>query len=648
MRSLEISIVAHWRHSLADQQVFRQFAIFLGLAVFSVAIFALAYFSPANQGNADSHFSLIVSQAILEHRTIQLDDYETQIPEQFAKYARHGLAQISEINGRTYYRYPLGSSIFSLPVVWAARQFWGKDMLVMADNHQTQNGISALICTAVFLLLYAIGRSYVSPSASMIIAGVSVLGSALISSMGSALWSVDFTVFCQLLVLWAIVRYEEERSRTINPYGLGLLLFAAFFSRPTAAVFIGLFFLYLLIYHRHLLLKTALTAAGCLLLFLLWSWVEYGRLVPAYYEASTWIKLADVRRALYGILFSPSRGLFIYSPFFLLTVLGTMRYAREMRQRPLAWFSIVWIGAHLALIASTDNWWGGYSFGPRLLTDMLPAFVLLTFLVWSILTTRTSVHFRRVTAVAFLLLGLVGIYINSYQGLYNESALQWNGSIPPDVEKHPSHIFDWRYPQFLATSHSLCQRQRAYMQPVIATETLVPYQFGSSITPSSDSLLSVQLNATPPPVLSNPGIGSSSLPYSMYLPFISVPGNTAFFVGWAQSTGELRWSVCDQSQILFMLTDLAEYDTYTLQILAGSYTGQDIDVSVNGHAIGSMRFPAEPQAPAVAHLIFDGTLLQSGKLNEITFHVDGFIPPSTGKLIFPGLSLRELSITPDH
>jgi hypothetical protein len=47
----------------------------------------------------------------------------------------------------------------------------------------------------------------------------------------------------------------------------------------------------------------------------------------------------------------------------------------------------------------------------------------------------------------------VGIFINSYQGLYNWSTWDWNGmprSLPQSLRDDPKNNYDWRYPQFLA------------------------------------------------------------------------------------------------------------------------------------------------------------------------------------------------------
>jgi len=73
---------------------------------------------------------------------------------------------------------------------------------------------------------------------------------------------------------------------------------------------------------------------------------------------------------LYGILFSPGRSLFIYSPILLLAFLGAaLLYHKE---RHLLIVCSVCILAYVVAIATWHSWDGGWSWGSRLLTPVLP------------------------------------------------------------------------------------------------------------------------------------------------------------------------------------------------------------------------------------------------------------------------------------
>jgi hypothetical protein len=79
--------------------------------------------------------------------------------------------------------------------------------------------------------------------------------------------------------------------------------------------------------------------------------------------------------ALWGITFSPRRGLFYLSPFLLLAIPGLHRLLRGARWRAEA---LVWLAALLAqlvLVSAWYDWYGGFAIGPRNLLIVLPFLV---------------------------------------------------------------------------------------------------------------------------------------------------------------------------------------------------------------------------------------------------------------------------------
>ncbi len=79
----------------------------------------------------------------------------------------------------------------------------------------------------------------------------------------------------------------------------------------------------------------------------------------------------DVLSGLGGLLFSPTRGLFVFSPFLLFLVLAWRHRPREGGERGLTLAIAAGVALQLLLYALTD-WRTGISWGPRFLTDLLP------------------------------------------------------------------------------------------------------------------------------------------------------------------------------------------------------------------------------------------------------------------------------------
>jgi hypothetical protein len=92
--------------------------------------------------------------------------------------------------------------------------------------------------------------------------------------------------------------------------------------------------------------------------------------------------------SIYGITFSPYRGLFLLSPFLLLAPIGLYRMTRDPRTRDLA---IVLAIVSIALLAYNASYWvwdGGGAIGPRLLVPMLPFLCLPIVVVLDSATRR--------------------------------------------------------------------------------------------------------------------------------------------------------------------------------------------------------------------------------------------------------------------
>jgi hypothetical protein len=89
-------------------------------------------------------------------------------------------------------------------------------------------------------------------------------------------------------------------------------------------------------------------------------------------------------------------------------------------------------------------WWGGHSFGPRLLADVVPVLVLGLVPVWPpVWRSRAGRSLFLVTFAASALVGALGVF--HYP---SPRSVEWNDT-PKKVDWAHERLWDWRDPQLL-------------------------------------------------------------------------------------------------------------------------------------------------------------------------------------------------------
>lgn len=152
---------------------------------------------------------------------------------------------------------------------------------------------------------------------------------------------------------------------------------------------------------------------------------------------------------LYGLLFSPSRGLFVYEPYMLFAFAAVvlLRPGRDFLELRL--LSLVYAWAATAILYATyAEWWGGRVFGPRFLDDLAP--VLFALLAWGIGHGLLSRWPARIVFWIFASWSLLIFQVAAF--VYDQNTWDLN---PTNVNFDPSRLMDWSDPQWLFVLRTL-------------------------------------------------------------------------------------------------------------------------------------------------------------------------------------------------
>jgi len=155
---------------------------------------------------------------------------------------------------------------------------------------------------------------------------------------------------------------------------------------------------------------------------------------------------------LYGLLLSPSRGLFIYEPYMLFAIVAAviLRPERDLIEQRLLSLAYAW--AATALLYSTYvEWWGGRVFGPRFLDDLAP--LLFALLAWGI--GRGLLRLIVLRVVFWVSAAWSLLIFQAAAFVYDQNT--WD-LLPTNVNVDPSRLLDWSSdPQWLFVLRSMLE-----------------------------------------------------------------------------------------------------------------------------------------------------------------------------------------------
>jgi hypothetical protein len=344
---------------------------------------------------------------------------------------------LQRINGRVVSAYPPWAGVLAIPVYLlpvlgglSGQSPWIHDL----------EKLSATLITAlsVVLLLFTL-RRLTNDKVAWSIAIVYALATSSFSSSSQALWQHGPSqLFLTLTIYWLVRGIDEPR---FSAYA-GLALGSAIICRPSNAIMAIPIAAYVLLRHRDQFVGFCLAAFPPLLGFITYNMLYNGSAVSTGFAVGiidpsrlrnigAHLFKTPLLEGLAGVLVSPSRGLFIYSPILLLAFVGMFMVWRNSKLVLLKYLSLVPL-LTILLAAKWINWWGGGSYGPRLLADMTPFVCLYLYPPFEQAQSRPLLK----SVVA----GLVALSIGLH-ALRVFAGGDWNGH--PFVDTHPERLWSW-------------------------------------------------------------------------------------------------------------------------------------------------------------------------------------------------------------
>jgi hypothetical protein len=351
-------------------------------------------------------------------------------------------------DGHPRSRYPIGTSLLVAPavgVIAAIRPVWAMQ-LREAIPARTEQFLASIIGAATGVVFFwLIFLNFRSVPIALISAFVLAFSTSVWSTATRALWQHGPLI---LMLSIAMVLLTLARRKPAIAQFVSLPLVAGYVIRPTGIVPLAILSLYVLFYYRSWVPKYAAWLLLIAIPWIIYNLSIYGTPLPVYYVGEAFNQQTHFFEGVLGNLFSPSRGLFVFSPVLLFALSGFAIALQSPEQRPLAIALALIVVGHMIIVGAASMWWAGHTFGPRFTTDILPILVYFTAFNFR-LPGVISRRLQQAVSSLVIFLAVVSAVIHA-QGAIRYGTWQWN-YMPDSIDEHSSRAWDWTDPQFART-----------------------------------------------------------------------------------------------------------------------------------------------------------------------------------------------------
>jgi hypothetical protein len=376
-------------------------------------------------GSGDTLPARYLPLSILRSGDFYLDDFPVTYEAGRKAYWQRSVA------GHTVSFYPVGAAIAALPFYAPAVVLRGA-AAAEARGAELEKIAAAGIVAVSVALIYTLVCGLAGRWMAITVTAAYALGSSSLSASSQALWQHGPAQLAIALGIFLLVKAKEGAAWLAPLAGLPLAFSAV--CRPTNAMLVAPVAAYVLLVGRQRAFVFVAAAAPAVL-FQLWYNAEYlgGPFVTQFgvLRGSRWNDA--VAENLQGLLFSPARGLFFYSPVFVFSVLGAALVWRRQGD-PLLRALTIGVLLVLAVYGHWWIWWGGSSYGPRLIADLTPVLAILLCPCEGLLSR--SLVLRAVFAAALLW----SIAAHSIGAYWDDGS--WNGRLG-GLAGHTEILWTW-------------------------------------------------------------------------------------------------------------------------------------------------------------------------------------------------------------
>ncbi|MBI4091169.1 hypothetical protein HY419_00290, partial [candidate division WWE3 bacterium] len=327
--------------------------------------------------------AMFLPVAIIKDRSLYLDKYYDMMiaryPHPDDKKQILGLTPFYLKKVGTHYlsAFPLMAALLSLPVFLMPMVL---NVGITWENLAFLSRLSASLTLSVAgVVLFLLLTKCVDEKKSLLLTFIFLFATINFASISQALWQHGPLQLFSLLALLFIMKSQNDFSMLpVSGFFMGL----AVLSRPTAFLPLVLLSVFIFkVFGLRGLVKFALPAGLLFAAYFFYVEAFYLNISnEGYFSQILQGWKTPLYKGFFGMLISPSKGIFVYSPIFIFSLAGwymvLRKKAASFNDILLRYCGMI-VLAHVAIVSMWKHWYGGWSFGYRMASDIIPYLTIL-------------------------------------------------------------------------------------------------------------------------------------------------------------------------------------------------------------------------------------------------------------------------------
>ena len=381
--------------------------------------------------------AIFLPVSIIKDHTLYLDNYYQMMVSRYPHPDDKDQAlgktpfYLRKVDNHYLSAFPIVTPLLALPVYLFPVLFGGNlDWFTLAVLSKIA---AALIISLSGVVLYKLLLTLLDQKKATLLACLYLFATINFASISQALWQHGALELFTLLGIFYLFKAETNQKFLVFS---GLFMGIAVLARPTAGLaFIILGFYVLRSFGFGGLKKYVIPLLFPIAFFFLYNSLFYQSISNQGYSSQlldSW--KTPIYKGFLGIWLSPSKGILVYSPIFIFSVLTIIDRARKRslgKDSIYNYFAAI-VLLHTLVIGMWKHWYGGWSFGYRMASDVIPYLILLLvpYLKSGIFEkTKKLFYLFIVWSVAVEIFGLVffdGVWHGTYDRGFRNQAWLWS------------------------------------------------------------------------------------------------------------------------------------------------------------------------------------------------------------------------------